>query len=391
MPTLARRVLASLVLSLVISPVPRLAAAPTPPLWGSLTAGRYEVGFRRIWTTDPTRVWEHGASLDSLDGSIERPLRIDVWYPATGEHTPMPLRNYLEMPSPAPAFDALVSQTHVLDAWSYHNLAGEDSLYARLMATPTAASFEAPPAQGHHPLILYSAGWFNRAPDNTVLMEFLAGHGYVVASVPQLNPGLWTYDFHSDAASVENQVRDLEAALGELVDEPEVDRTRVAAMGYSTGGDVALLLADRNALVDAVIGLDASWSLSDEEDVSSSALFRPQGHTEPILVLRRPLDDDAPGGSVLMRVTGAPRVVVQIPGATHGSFSDDPPEFAIVGREPEGSATAHVAIARATLEFLEAVFPSPGTFDGARLADRYRRQGLDAAYLPRSTPTEGDD
>lgn len=231
--------------------------------------------------------------------------------------------------------------------------------------------------------------WFNRAPDNTILAEYLASHGYVVATVPQLNPGLWTYDFHSDPVSVENQVRDLEAALGALGTEPGVDRTHVTAMGYSTGGDVALLLADRNPLIDAVIGLDASWSLSSDNDVSTSSLFRSDRHAEPILVLRRPLDEDAPGGSVLGQLSAAPRVIVEIPEADHGSFSDDPPERVFLGDDTEGDGTAHAAIARAALDFLEATLDRPSGFDGSQLAGRYSEQGLRASFRPATAKKDG--
>lgn len=360
-------------------------------LWGSLRPGQHDVGFRRIWTFDETRAWPRSRALDSLTGNVARPLRIDIWYPATCEGPPMSLRGYVEMEAPDPAFKDLVSQTHVLDDWSYHGLAGDSASYDRLMAAPTAACPGAPGAGGRYPLVLYSAGWFNRAPDNTVLAEYLASHGYVVATVPQLNPGLWSYDFHSDPVSVENQTRDLEAALGVLGKQPDVDRTRVAAMGYSTGGDVALLLADRSPLIDAVVGLDASWSLSGDNDVTTSSLFRPDRHAEPVLVLRRRPDEAAPGDSALEQLSGAPRLVIEIPGADHGSFSDDPPERVFLGDDTEGDPTIHAVIARAALDFLDAVLGPSRGFDGSRLADRYRAQGLQVTFRPATEVNAAED
>jgi len=366
-------------------------AAQEHPLWGTLQPGEHEVGFRRVWTFDETRTWPRSSALDSLTGHIARPLRIDVWYPATCAGPPMPLRGYVEMAAPEATFEDLVSQAHVLDDWSYRNLAGDSASFERLLAVPTGACQDAPHAGGRYPLVLYSTGWFNQAPDNTVLAEYLASHGYVVASVPQLNPGLWTYDFHSDPVSVENQVRDLEAALGVLGADAGVDRTRAAAMGYSTGGDVALLLADRSPLIDAVIGLDASWSLSNDDDVSTSSLFRADSHAEPILVLRRPFDADAPGGSVLEQLSGAPRVVVEVPGADHGSFSDDPRELVLLGHGTDGDEDTHATIARASLDFLDAVLGRSPGFDGRRLAARYREQGLRASVRPATATGDGPE
>jgi dienelactone hydrolase len=224
--------------------------------------------------------------------------------------------------------------------------------------------------------VLYSAGWFNRSPDNTILAEFLASHGFVVASVPQLNPGLWTYNFQSDATSVENQVRDLEVALGALVEEPFVDRRRIATMGYSTGGDVALLLQARNPLIDAVAGLDASWTLGPDNDVQSSPAFTTGQHRVPILAVRRPPQGGAGYNSVLSALTAAPRVVVEIPGADHGSFSDDPAERNLLGADTAEHRATHVVVAEAVVAFLREALLSGVAFDGNSLAEQYRSRGL---------------
>ncbi|HKI83764.1 MAG TPA: dienelactone hydrolase family protein, partial [Candidatus Krumholzibacteria bacterium] len=235
---------------------------------------------------------------------------------------------------------------------------------------------------GRFPLVLYSAGWFNRAPDNTVLAEYLASHGFVVAAVPQLNPGLWTFNFHSDFNSVENQTRDLEFALGTLSSQSFVDRTRVAVMGYSTGGDVVLLLQERNELIDAVVGLDASWSLDPDNDVAGSPFFSAERSEVPILALRRPQTESSRYDVVLDALKKAPRVVAEIPGADHGSFSDDPPERRYLGLDTGEHETAHTEIARATLAFLRAALEMPGTFDGTKLAQQLQARGLKARYLP---------
>jgi dienelactone hydrolase len=143
----------------------------------------------------------------------------------------MKLRDYLEMDAPSARFDDLVFLTHRWKEYSYRGLAEDSAAFDRLMSTETAACDGAAPTAGRFPLVVYSAGWFNRSPDNTVLAEYLAGHGFVVAAVPQLNPGLWTFDFTSDAPAFENQIRDLEEAIAVLREDPMVDRRRIAAMG----------------------------------------------------------------------------------------------------------------------------------------------------------------
>jgi dienelactone hydrolase len=295
----------------------------------------------------------------------------------------MSLGDYVNIDSPSAAFDDLVFLTHRWDEYSYRGLAEDSTSYDRLLSTETTACFGATAAPGHRfPVVLYSAGWFNRAPDNTILAEFLASHGFVVATVPQLNPGLWTFNFRSDAPSVENQVRDLEVALAALIEEPFVDRRRVAAMGYSTGGDVALLLQGRNPLVDAVVGLDASWSLGPGNDVDASPFFVPAQYRVPILVARRPTEERSEANTVLDSLAAAPRIVVEVPGSDHGSFSDDPAQRRLLGTDTAEHQDTHAAVAQSVLSFLRATLGELGSFDGARLSEHYQSRGLLSVFFP---------
>ncbi len=382
---MSRRLMSLVPLALIAAVLtpPFDAQAQERPLWGDLEPGEHGVGFRRLWDVDRTRIWPRSPAVDSLEGNIARPIRVDIWYPAECTGTqPMSLGNYLNMDSPSPAFDDLVFLTHRWDEYSYRSLAEDSTSYDRLLSTETAACLEATASLGRFPIILYSAGWFNRAPDNTIVAEYLASHGFVVATVPQLNPGLWTFDFRSDAPSIENQMRDLEVALAVLIDEPFVDRTRIAVMGYSTGGDVALLLQGRNPLVDAVVGLDASWSLGPENDVAGSPFFVPAQHDVPILVVRRPTEDRTEPDTVLDSLTVAPRVVVVVPGSDHGSFSDDPAQRRLLGNGPDKHEELHAEVARVVLRFLRTTLEARGSFNGAELARHYEARGLRATFLP---------
>ncbi len=322
-------------------------------------------------------------------GEVARPIRIDVWYPAECEGADrMPLSDYMAMESPGPLYDDLVFLTHRWDEYSYRGLPEDSAAFDRLMATATAACPGAPPASGRFPLVVYSAGWFNRAPDNTVLLEYLASRGFVAATVPQLNPGLWTFSFASDAPGVENQVRDLELAIGVLAGDPRVDRSRVAAMGYSTGGDVALLLAGRNPLVDAVVGLDASWTLGRENDVASSSLFIPSRHEEAVIALRRPFRVDSLEADVLHRMIHAPRLLAAVPGGDHGSFSDDPPQRLLLGSGSTAAADRHARVVRATAMALESALSGPADLEA--LATELRGLGLEPATVLVAEPPESD-
>lgn len=291
----------------------------------------------------------------------------------------MPLREYVFMDAPSPKFQDLVFLTTRWDEYSYRGLAEDSTAFDKLMSVKTAACKNARPATGRFPLVLYSAGWFNRSPDNTILAEFLASHGFVVATVPQLNPGLWTFNFSSDAMSVENQIRDLEYVVGMLSEKSYVDRRSIASMGYSTGGDVALLLQGRNPLIDAVVGLDASWTISNNNDVIESQFFSPEQHTAPILAIRRPTEDSSSANDILDSLQLSPRIIAEIPGGNHGSFSDDPSQRRILGIQSTSHYSTHGMIAHTVLDFLKSKLSS-SDLSNSDLVQRFQDRGLDSHY-----------
>jgi dienelactone hydrolase len=172
--------------------------------------------------------------------------------------------------------------------------------------------------------VLYSGGWYNRSPDNAVLAESLASHGYVVAALPLFGAGLWTGNLGSSPAALETQARDLEAALAALVQHTWVDRTRVSVMGYSSGGIVALFVGARHALVDAIIGLDPAYG-SDTEKVLSFSLFDPARVRVPVLTLRAGHETFVrrDRSAVLSAMRYADRYTADVGQSTHGDFSDD--------------------------------------------------------------------
>ena len=58
---------------------------------------------------------------------------------------------------------------------------------ARLLHTPAFSLRDAPPAEGHFPLVIYAPGYWAIPLTRTSTAEYLASHGYVVAMSP--SPG----------------------------------------------------------------------------------------------------------------------------------------------------------------------------------------------------------
>lgn len=342
------------------------------------------VGFRFLWTTDASRAWN--AVADSARGPwdpVGRPLRISVWYPARPGAAPMPFSAYVETPPPDPSYGPLVDVVEAYDRASYRGLFDGDSAgLARFLRSPTGAALDAEPAAGPFPLVLYSAGWGNRSSDNTLLAEAIARRGYVVVTVPQLAARRPRIVAHSTLENLEAQARDLETAMARAFALPFVDRRRVAAIGYSTGGRVALVLAARNPNVDAAAGLDPSYAFSED-----AARIHAEGTPDPLRI-RVPVltihhaDPKAADLSVLDSMPYATRWTFTVEGATHGDFSDDTPERARYGLEGEADPAVHAMVVATTLRFLDETV-GPGAGAGAsplalaglapgRVADRPR-------------------
>jgi dienelactone hydrolase len=304
-----------------------LLAQRAPHMTTGLPAGPFAVGFHREWVLDPSRVWERGGHLTSAGGVAARPIRMDVWYPSGGSgncrHTT--LRDFLYAQPPDAYFAAANAFIQKWDEDSLRGFAKSLNMpFDRLLSPESAACLAAPVRTGRYPLVIYSGGWYNRSPDNIALAEYLASAGYVVAEIPLFGAGLWTGDLSSNPVALETQVRDLETALGALTTNDWVDRTHVAAMGYSSGGIVALFLGSRHPLIDAVVGLDPSYG-ADPAKVLSSPLFSAEKVRIPVLTLRsgHPSYAVRDRSAVLTAMRFSDRYTADIGRSTHSDFGDD--------------------------------------------------------------------
>lgn len=243
---------------------------------------------------------------------------------------------------------------------------GSEKHVQEFLRQPVAARFDAQPADGRFPLILYSLGQNDYTQDNVALFEFLASHGYVVATVPHL--GTSTRRFHlwiHDPLSYEAQLRDLEFALDTMARLPEVDRSRVAAMGHSNGGTYALLLAMRHGGMGAVIGLDASFlapRLSYEYDYTAAPYYDPEAVRVPVLQLFKTSAGLTYG--VLDSLPYADKYLLHFGNLTHGDFQSAPlfqrsiplkllDAADLEVRNPEVAVHGFKQVAEITLAFLD--------------------------------------
>jgi pimeloyl-ACP methyl ester carboxylesterase len=260
------------------------------PLWGQLLPGPYRVGFRVEYAFDRSRTWRttRGYEKPFTPDPDGRPIRLQVWYPAAEDKSVKPMRyeDYVHMECP-PAFSALNSKMEERDRLIVR-LSVPKGREAALLATGVRACLAASPANGRFPLILYLGGLGADSTSNTVLAEFLASHGYVVATAPILGPTDRQTTQARTQPDMEITVRDLEYAWSMLRGRSNIDESKIAVIGHSLGGVEAIIFAMRNANVSVAVGLDATYGFADAAQVLTGFYgYEPQKMHATVLDLRR--------------------------------------------------------------------------------------------------------
>jgi len=309
----------------------------SPLLWGDLESGGYKVGFRVLYKHDHSRTWMPSKGT-STDGG--RPIRISLWYPASfakGIST-MQYGDYFHYESNG-GFREVNNDLERYDRSSWLDDLNEVSpngaeIFAKLCSTPVAAVRNARPVSGHFPLVLYAGGLGSRADANVELGEYLASHGYIMATVAQLGPSAKEPTLETTAGEAGVHVDDLEFALNVLRRLPNVDATHLAIAGHSAGGVAALEFAARNPEVTVVLGLDGSYGFLPEphrtEEVMRALNRLQVGQLRAFLLDMRRADGVQGAkldSTVVDRMVRSDRYLVTFTRMFHGDFT----EFGTIG------------------------------------------------------------
>lgn len=293
-----------------------------------LKLGNYQVGFKYEYLLDQKREWIP-FPFDSTETpkTNVRPIRLAIWYPAENiSSTKMQFENYVNPKAPDSYFGKLNEVMKVYDMWSYRGMFNKNkAVIEKLLKFETNSYFNAPGVVGKFPLIVYSSGWFSRSPDNAILAEFFASHGYVVVTVPQLGEGSTIFDFKESEERIMRQVQDLKFILDHVSNNSNVDISKVASMGWSTGGIIALWLSQIDNRVKVTIGLDGSYMFNDSQPLVKKVINN-QRPNFPILSFYR--GHEKQSGNVnhnfINSLHWADRYTIKVPNATHGEFCDEP-------------------------------------------------------------------
>ena len=193
-------------------------------------------------------------------------------------------------------------------------------------------AFEA--ADTQKPLVLIAHDWTGRREYATQAAERIAGMGYVGLALDMYGKGVFGVDgdtdgnaalmgpFAEDRGSLRRRIR---AALVAGRNIPQVDPTRVAAMGYCFGGMCVLELARSGADVLGVVSIHGILAAGEvkNEDIKAKVLCL-HGHDDPMVppeqVLAFEAEMTAAGADWQMHVYGSTMHAFTNPAANNPDF-----------------------------------------------------------------------
>jgi dienelactone hydrolase len=313
---------ASLLLCVIVHPTG--IRARVSPLWGGLQAGPYLPGFTTIETYDASRTFQRKTDYfgNPLTGERARPIQVCIWYPAR-DTSGTPKMVYGEYNFAVPKDDRFVDHLSHLQyreiRYLHVLLNNNRGLVQDLMNVRMCAVRDAEPEEGPFPLIVYHPNLLGSYSENAVLCEYLATHGFVVATTHSVGPG--ELNPAANDAGLETLTRDKEFVVSLMRDEPYADRERLAVMGFGYGGSTSLLMQMRNTDVDAVVSLEGSLVSGTRSELTRQIAFYDAGEVKvPLLNIYSP-ESDQLDLSMVDSFTYAVRYSCAIEGARHADFT----------------------------------------------------------------------
>jgi len=359
------RLIALAIASLTISTIVCSSAeAQKPTLFQFMAkAGPHAVGLKVVEQYDYSRLYR--PAIDELGkpyaGERARPIQTLIWYPSTRtDARPMTFDDYISLQATETTFG---------------HPRPDDLKKTREDMAPSLASKlwavrDAPLEPGRFPVVIYAPSFSAPTTENSDLCEYLASHGYVVISGPDM--GATTRDMTADLIGIDTQARDISFLIGYAQTLPDTDMSEIAVAGYSWGGISNLFAASRDSRIDALVAWDGSMRYYPGL-VKRAGDVHPEQMTIPLLYitageftiedqLRYLKDMDSP--NVLNAWTHGDLTTVHMLGITHGEFSSSNqrdesfwkefPEYQKADYGREDGAAGYKWAAQYTLEFLDA-------------------------------------
>lgn len=335
------------------------SAEASPRTWGDLQPGTYAVGFKTLEKYDYSRAF--AAKRDYLGNPIPgeraRQIQVAVWYPATVDNSaaPMVYGEYTYAYPEDQDFARLLSQFQAQELQNIMRYVSGFGAMADAQNLELAAVREAAPASGPFPLLLYLPHAEGSYCENAVMCEFLASHGFIVATTHPL--GTAQLVPHVEAGDLTTMVRDMAFVKGVMHDFPEADPDHLGLFGWGLGGVTALWTQMQDSDVDAVVDLGGGLSSVQIMDmIKNHPYFDPLRARVPLLELC-PSNDSIYSSALLDSLVYSDRLIGLFSELDANNFSEYPTMAALVTGQSDSlavSAKAYATISDYVLAFFQA-------------------------------------
>ena len=224
-----------------------------------------------------------------------------------------------------PADERFVSFNKALsdyDLWATLNWTNHSSQSkARLSNIVTEAYQNAPKLKGKFPVIVHVMGLNDRRNENIPLWEFLASHGYIVVTIPQIGDDDVAMELDGFSHyGREMQIKDMELAINEVSNFPSADLTHIGTIGYSYGSVFSLRYAMGNPNVRAVVSFDGNVNNKNGQNILEESFFNEKMNAAWLNIHRGEYENI--DYKLLDTLKYSQRYHVVYPHATHGDFED---------------------------------------------------------------------
>ncbi len=328
-----RAVIAVAVLPVLLSTCSTRGERPAvSDLWAELEPGPFTVGLKVMHLSDPGRPFGNRGG--------PRIVQMLVWYPAVGGGPAFTYDRYFRLaatqtdagvPTPAPPLEHLTEvRTLALEEGA------DPARFDALLRLETHARPDARPAPGRHPVVAFAPGKGAPAFQNTVLCEYLASHGFVVAASPSVGPE--SPAMPHTVAGVEAQIADIRLGLDTVRRLEMADLARTGLIGFSWGGLAVLLTAMGPEPVNAVAALDPTLMVKAGHRLAREAPgYHPERLRAPTMLLvsagKPSQERDL---SFFDEITSTEAWMLGLGAITHGDFASTIIHFYLASKPDHG-------------------------------------------------------
>ncbi len=225
-------------------------------VWGQVTAGQYNVGYKHIETIDYSRTYQ------KQDNSIvHRPMQVNIWYPAentSGEK--MRFIDYQYISKFETDFAYSNSKENFIKELKekYIRARVSEENFDKVFLRRSLAVEKAKAISEAFPVVIYSPGGNEIATENFLMCELLASHGFLVISSP--SAGFSAREVEFDNLGLRTNINDISYLYGYLNNLENANNEEVLVIGFCLGGFANVMFAQENLAVKGMIGLHNEYT-----------------------------------------------------------------------------------------------------------------------------------